>query len=482
MSTPGRPKGEYRSAQHKGTPLSHHRTQCADAQPADLQDPRRRGLLKALLAGAAAPWVAPLQALAQSTGGTDYKALVCVFLYGGNDANNLIVPLEATQFGLYQRARSNLALPQASLLPITPTNTGSARYGLHPAMTGVQGLFEAGQAAVVANVGPLRAPTTKAQYQARSVPLPSGLFSHSDQQAAWQSSVSDSLGRSGWGGRLTERLVAAGTNNRGYAALSVTGGNLWQTGEQGLVPYKVGASGDFGFDFYDPASSDALSTAIAATLAEPRSHLFQQAWLDAMSRSIEVQRVLSSALSGTSLTTVFPNTGLGDQLQMIARLIAARGSLGLSRQVFFASLGGFDTHGDDQLQRQQALFTELSAAITAFHAATVELGLGQQVTLFTGSDFGRTLASNGQGSDHGWGGHQLVVGGGVAGRRIAGRFPDLTLDGPDDVGSGRWIPTTSVEQMAADLGAWLGASEAQLASVFPNLSAFNRTLGLMGPA
>jgi len=479
MSTPGRHKGAYRSAQHEGNSLSHPRTECADAQPADLQDPRRRGLLKALLAGAAAPWVAPLQALAQTTGGTDYKALVCVFLYGGNDANNLIVPLDATQFGRYQRARSNLALPQASLLPITPTNTGGARYGLHPAMTGVQGLFEAGHAAVVANVGPLRVPTTKAQYQARSVPLPSGLFSHSDQQAAWQSGISDSLGRSGWGGRLTERLVAAGTNNRGYAALSVTGGNLWETGEQGLVPYKVGASGDFGFDFYDPAGSDALSTAIAATLAEPRSHLFQQAWLDAMSRSIEVQRVLSSALSGTSLTTVFPNTGLGDQLQMIARLIAARGSLGLNRQVFFASLGGFDTHGDDQLQRQQALFTELSTAITAFHAATVELGLGQQVTLFTGSDFGRTLASNGQGSDHGWGSHQLVVGGGVAGRRIAGRFPDLTLDGPDDTGSGRWIPTTSVEQMAADLGQWLGATPTQLAEVFANLGAFDRNLGLM---
>lgn len=435
--------------------------------------------MKALLAGAAAPWLAPLQALAQSTGGTDYKALVCVFLYGGNDANNLIVPLDATQFGRYQRARSNLALPQASLLPINPTNTSGARYGLHPAMTGVQGLFEAGQAAVVANVGPLRVPTTKAQYQARSVLLPSGLFSHSDQQAAWQSSISDSLGRSGWGGRLTERLVASGTNNRGYAALSVTGGNLWETGDQGLVPYKVGASGDFGFDFYDPAGTDALSTAIAATLAEPRSHLFQQAWLEAMSRSIEVQRVLSSALSGTSLTTVFPNTGLGDQLQMIARLIAARGSLGLSRQVFFASLGGFDTHGDDQLQRQQALFTELSEAITAFHAATVELGLGPQVTLFTASDFGRTLASNGQGSDHGWGNHQLVVGGGVAGRRLAGRFPDLTLDGPDDTGSGRWIPTTSVEQMAADLGQWLGATPIQLAEVFSNLGAFDRNLGLM---
>lgn len=455
------------------------RSDCPDAQPGGRFDARRRGMLKALLAGAAAPWVAPLSVLAQSTGGSDYKALVCVFLYGGNDANNLLVPYETAEYGVYQRGRSNLALPHASLLPITPTNTAGVRYGLHPAMTGVQGLFEAGQAALVANVGPLLAPTSKAQYQARSVPLPSGLFSHSDQQAAWQSGVVGSLGRNGWGGRLTERLVAAGSHNRGYAALSVSGGNLWQAGDASLVPYKVGASGDFGFDFYDPAGTDALSAAIASTLAEPRSHLFQQAWVDTMARSIDVQRVLSSALSGSSLATAFPNTGLGDQLQMIARLIAAHGSLGLSRQVFFASLGGFDTHGDNQLQRQQALFGELSAAITAFHAATVELGLGPQVSLFTASDFGRTLASNGQGSDHGWGSHQLVVGGGVAGRRIVGRFPDLTLNGPDDVGSGRWIPTTSVEQIGAELGGWLGASPTQVASVFTNLGAFDQNLGLM---
>jgi uncharacterized protein (DUF1501 family) len=452
---------------------------CPQAQPDAAFDARRRGLLKALLAGAAAPWVAPLSALAQSTGGSDYKALVCVFLYGGNDANNLLVPYESAEYSVYQRGRSNLALPHASLLPITPTNTGGLRYGLHPATTGLQGLFEAGQAAWVANVGPLVAPTSKAQYQARSVPLPSGLFSHSDQQAAWQSGTGQSLGRSGWGGRLTERLVPAGSSNRGYAALSLAGGNLWQTGDQSLVPYKVGASGDFGLDFYDPAGNDALSAAIAATLAEPRAHLFQQAWLDTLARSLDVQRVLTSALSGTRLSTAFPNTGLGDQLQMIARLLAARGSLSLNRQVYFASLGGFDTHGDDQLQRQQALYTELSAAVTAFHAATVELGLGSKVTLFTASDFGRTLASNGQGSDHGWGSHQLVVGGGVTGRRIVGRFPDLTLNGPDDVGSGRWIPTTSVEQMAAALGGWLGASPAELSAVFANLGAFDVNLGLM---
>lgn len=459
-----------------GTPRPHD---CADAHPTTLHDPGRRRLLRALLAGAATPWVAPLSALAQTTGGTGYKALVCLFLYGGNDANNLLVPLESAEYGVYQRGRGPLALAQGSLRPITPTNTGGLRYGLHPAMAGVQALFEAGHASFVANVGPLRVPTTRAAYQARSVPLPTGLFSHSDQQAAWQSSIADGPGRSGWGGRFIERQVPGGSANRGYAALSLSGGNLWQAGDLGLVPYKLGASGNFGLDFYDPAGGDALSTAIAAMLAEPRAHLFEQAWLDTVGRAIEVQRVLSSALSSASITTTFPSTGLGDQLELIARLISARSGLGLSRQVFFASIGGFDTHGDDQLSRQQALFTEIDQAVTAFHAAMTEQGLAQQVTLFTASDFGRTLASNGQGSDHGWGSHQLVVGGGVNGRRIAGRFPNLALGGPDDAGEGRWIPTTSVDQMAGDLGRWFGADASQLAAVLPNLSAFDPGLALM---
>lgn len=460
------------------------RSDCADAYPQDMApSPGRRSLLKGLLgagtAAAMAPWVAPLSALAQTTGGSGYKALVCIFLFGGNDANNLIVPYETGEYAGYQRARSNLALPYAGLLPIAPTNTPGRRFGLHPAMTGVQQLFTSGQAAIVANVGPLSVPTTKAQYQARSVPLPNALFSHSDQQAAWQSAVMESAGRNGWGGRLMERLVAAGAANRGYAALSVSGGNLWQIGDQTLLPYKVGSSGDFGFDFYTPGGTDALSAAIAATLAEPRGHLFQQAWLDVMARSIEVQRVLSTALTGTTLTTVFPGTGLGRQLQMAARLIAARAALGLPRQVFFASLGGFDTHGDDQLQRQQELFTELSAAMTAFHQATVELGVAGDVTQFTASDFGRTLASNGGGSDHGWGSHQIVMGGAVRGGQIVGTFPTLEVGGPDDTGSGRWIPTTAVDQLGATLGRWLGASDAQLGEVFTHLSAFNPDLGFM---
>lgn len=314
----------------------HH--DCVDAYPRDtadllphLPEVSRRRLLKLMGAtgatGAASALLAPLTALAQTTPGTDYKALVCLFMYGGNDGNNLIVPIENAEYGLYQRGRSNLALAQASLLPITPGNTGGIRYGLHPAMTGVSQLFTSGQAAFIANAGPLMAPTSKAQWNARSVPLPEGLFSHSDQQDAWQSAIYDSDGRTGWGGRLMERLVAEGSANRGYACLSLSGGNLWETGDRSLLAYKLSSSGNFGFDFFDPTGTDPLSVAISQTLAEQRSHLFHQAWLSTVGRSIEVQKVLSSALNSSTVATVFPNTGLGNQLRTVARLVSARQSL-----------------------------------------------------------------------------------------------------------------------------------------------------------
>ena len=463
---------------------------CKDATPRDtadllphLPDVSRRRLLKLLGAtgavGAASGLLAPLTALAQTTTATDYKALVCLFMYGGNDGNNLIVPLESAEYGLYQRGRSNLALPQANLLPIAPTNTAGIRYGLHPAMTAVSQLFTTGQAAFIANAGPLMAPTTKAQWSARSVPLPEGLFSHSDQQDAWQSAIYDTAGRNGWGGRLMERLVAEGSANRGYACLSLAGGNLWETGDRSLLAYKLSSSGNFGFDFFDPQGTDPLSVAISQTLADQRSHLFHQAWLSTVGRSIEVQKVLTGALNTSTVKTVFPNSGLGNQLRTVARLVSARQSLGLPRQVFFVSVGGFDTHGDDQLQRQQQAFGEISNAVSAFYQSTVEMGIADKVTLFTASDFGRTFASNGQGSDHGWGNHHFVVGGAVRGGQLYGRFPNHTLGGPDDTGSGRWIPGVATDQVAATLGRWFGADAAMLNDVFPRLTNFSPDLGFM---
>ncbi len=335
----------------------------------------------------------------------------------------------------------------------------------------------------MANTGPLLVPTLKAQWDARSVPLPANLFSHSDQQAAWQSGTPEGPARNGWGGRLLERAVAEGQANRGYAAISLSGGNLWEAGDKSLTPYRVSSSGRFGFDFYDPnakAGNDPLSAAVAATLAETRSHPFEQTWLNMMGRSIEVQRVLAGALASSTVSTAFPDTGLGRQLGMAAKLIAARGALGLSRQCFFTSLGGFDTHGDDQLQRQNELFTEIDGAVTAFNTAMASLGLADSVTLFTASDFGRTLASNGAGTDHAWGNHHIILGGaarGANGGKLLGRMPDLSPGSADDLGQGVWLPTTATDQLGAELARWFGADATTLAAVWPHASAFDRIAG-----
>jgi uncharacterized protein (DUF1501 family) len=427
-----------------------------------------------------------LSALAQTTTGNDYRALVCLFMFGGNDSNNLLIPYEPADYSRYAAARSNLALQRDTLLPISPSNTQGVRYALHPSMPGLAGLFNGTtavpvpKAALVANAGPLLVPTSKAQWDARSVPLPDNLFSHSDQQSQWQSAIYERP-TNGWGGRLTERLVSDTSINRGYSVLSVTGGNLWETGDRTLSAYKVSANGKFGFDFYQPTGTDPLSIAITETLADTHQHLFEQGFVDVMGRSIEVQRVLSQALEGSTLTTVFPDTGLGNQLRMVARLIAARDKLGLKKQCFFCSIGGFDTHGEDQLTRQAELLGEISAAVTAFYAATVELSVANNVTTFTASDFGRTFTSNGRGSDHGWGAHHLVVGGAVQGGKLFGQFPNQTVRGPDDSGGqGNWIPTTSTEAYAATLGRWFGADDAVLAQVFPRLQYFNGNVGFLG--
>lgn len=446
--------------------------------------PRRDFIKRAAASGAALAGL-PLgmgHALAQTAPGSDYRALVCLFMYGGNDAGNTLIPYETADFSRYQAARSNLALPYGSLLPITPSNTQGTRYALHPAMPGMQAMFNAGQLAWVANVGALVAPTTKAQWQARSVPLPDNLFSHSDQQNQWQAALYDAP-RTGWGGRVVERIVPEGQTNRGYSLISLSGGNMWENGDHGMTGYKISSSGQFGFNFYTAGASDPLSVALAQTLTENRSHVLEQGWLDVVERSVDAQRTLAAALSASTLTTAFPNTGLGNQLRTAARLIAARGTLGVSRQCFFCSIGGFDTHGEDQLQRQTELLGEINNAVVAFNAAMVELDTWHKVTLFSASDFGRTFTSNGKGSDHGWGAHQFVMGGAVKGGQLHGSFPQLIVGGPDDSGNqGNWIPTTSIDSYAATLARWFGASPTVLADAFPNLGNFNPDAGFVAAA
>jgi len=420
-----------------------------------------------------------MSALAQST--SDYKALVCIFLFGGNDTNNVIVPLDS-RYAEYQQVRGALALPESSLLPITTSQ--NVPYGLHPQLPEIQSLYNNKVAAVVANVGILIQPTTRNQYTQSSVPVPTSLFSHADQQLEWQSSIANSLDAStGWGGRTADVLQAsAGSSSTFPIACSAAGNSLFTTGKKTLAAAVVpgaplGVAGLSG-----SASALARNTAVQSLLGFPSGLQLVQAANTITTNGFQIDALLSQAFTGvTALTTTFPTTDLAAQLQQIAQIIQVRAQLGVTRQIFFASLGSFDTH-NAQLDNQAALFPEVSQAIDAFYNATVEMGVQDQVTTFTASDFGRTFQPNStNGTDHAWGSHQLVIGGGVNGGDLYGEFPTLELSGPDDaIDRGIWIPTTAIDQYGATLANWFGVAPSDLNSVFLNLANYSTTdLGFM---
>jgi uncharacterized protein (DUF1501 family) len=409
---------------------------------------------------------------------TDYKALVCVFLYGGNDANNMIVPLDTYGYANYATTRSDLALPQAQLLPLQAA-AGTPLYGLHPALPGLQALWTSGNMAIVANVGTLVEPLTKAQYLQTSTLKPESLFSHIDQQHQWQASISStSSSNSGWGGRLTDQLASLNAGSSVPPMISTGGNNLFVTGaaSQALV---IPTSGSFGLNGYSNDATDtARMTALQQLLNVDQDDNLVLAAQAVMSEALANSAVLNPVLTGTNATLTARFGGLtgnfADQLLATAKVIQARGSLGASRQVFLVTLGSFDTH-TDQLNTQQTLFTELNAGLTAFHGAMSDIGADASVTSFTLSDFSRNFLPNtGGGTDHAWGSHPLVIGGAVKGGQIYGTMPTLELSGPDDASDlGRWIPTIAVDQFAATLASWFGADATALAAVLPNLSAFS---------
>jgi uncharacterized protein (DUF1501 family) len=412
---------------------------------------------------------------------SDYKALICLFLFGGNDANNVIIPHDANGYASYAAARGVLAIPQASLLPLTLQNGDGRDFGFHPNMPEMQGLFNQGKLGVVANVGTLVAPVTRAQYLAGGAAVPPQLFSHADQSVQWQTSVPDVISKTGWGGRMADMLQSLNAGSKISLSLSIAGTNTFEVGNT-VLPYVISPNGSIGLTGFDgSANANVRLQAFKDLLALPHNNLFEQAYSDTVSRSIAANDLLTSALTGTpGFQTVFPNTTLGSQLNMIAKLIAARTNLSMNRQIFFCSVGGYDTHGD-QLAGQANLFTELSQGLNAFYNATVELGVASQVTTFTASDFGRTYPTNGSGSDHGWGSHQFVLGGAVQGGRLFGTFPTLAVNGPDDTGQGRWIPTTSVDEFSATLATWFGVSPSDLSTVLPNIGRFaHPNLGIFG--
>lgn len=409
----------------------------------------------------------------------DYKALVCVFLYGGNDANNLLVPRDASSYATYAGPRGSLALPREQLLGLGAAGDGR-EFGLHPTMTGVQQLYGQGRAALLANVGPLVAPMTREDWTRRTVAAPPNLFSHDDQQVLWQTSLGDGSDSTGWGGRVADLLHSLNETTRVSMSISVSGRNTFQVGRD-VFQYQVSPTGFSSFDGYRQGGTDPESRAFERVLARQYAHVFENAYRDTMRRVIESEQVLRQAVSSApALATPFPDTGLGNQLEAVARLISVRAALGHRRQIYFCATGGYDTHGN-QLGSHAGLLGDLSNSLAAFYNATVELGVANQVTAFTASDFGRTLVSNGSGSDHGWGSHHIVVGGAVRGGRMVGRYPDLRVNGPDDTGDGRWIPSTSVEEYSATLARWFGVSSADLPVLFPNLGRFAMPdLGFMG--
>jgi uncharacterized protein (DUF1501 family) len=417
---------------------------------------------------------------ARAASATDYKALVCIFLYGGNDTNNMIVPLDTAGYANYAQTRSFLALPQAQLLPLA-VGSGAPLYGLHPALPGLQSLWASGNLAVVANVGTLVQPLTKTQYLSTSTLKPESLFSHIDQQHQWQASISStSSSNSGWGGRLSDQLAAMNINSSVPPMISTGGNNLFVTGaaSQALV---IPISGSFGLNGFSNSSPDAARrSALEQLLAVDQTANLTQAAQAVMTGALTSSAILNPILTATDATLSARFTGLtsnfSQQLLAIAKVIEARSALGASRQVFLATLGSFDTH-TNQLVRQQSLLSELDAALTAFHGAMADIGAGTNVTSFTLSDFSRNFLPNtGGGTDHAWGSHPLVIGDAVKGGSIYGTMPTLQLSGPDDASNlGRWIPTIAVDQFAATLATWFGADATALAAVLPNLSAFSST-------
>ncbi|MFN7694897.1 MAG: DUF1501 domain-containing protein [Burkholderiales bacterium] len=448
--------------------------------------------LAAFGAGQATPLalsLAGLGALAsQSSHAADtsgYKALVCLYLNGGSDMHNWLVPTDPTNYASYAAARRELAWQGANLQALTQTRQASGRsFGMPLELSPLRSHYEAGRVAALANVGPLMRPVTKAEYQQGSG-LPAKLFSHNDQTSAWQSLQPEGA-PSGWGGRMGDILMSANAQPV-FTAISATGNAVFLAGGQ-AVQYQVGNDGPVGVRALRNSwtmGSTQLAGVLNRSLVGTTGDAYSTEYATVMRRSLDTTAALQAALAqgsvaalpttgvtlGNSGNIVLANEGLARQLRMVARLIVAGQRLGMRRQVFMVSMGGFDTHAS-QMRDQPVQMAKVALSMDYFLNAISAQGLANNVTLFTASEFGRTLVSNGDGSDHGWGSHQFIAGGAVRGRDIYGRFPIAAVGSPDEVGSGRLLPTTSVTQMAGTLASWMGVSPSEQAYVLPNLNAF----------
>ena len=468
-------------------------------------------------------------AMAQSASTiSDYKALICVFLNGGNDSNNLFIPTIPAEWSNYAAIRTPvLAIPNtdgsgATALALNNLTNDGHTYGIHPACPELQTLFNNGKLATIFNVGTLVYPVTKAQYSANSVALPPQLFSHADQQVQWQTSIPDRAPTTGWGGRCADLLDTYnpknGANDVLSMCISLAGSNTFEVG--GVVQqYSISSGGVVSLNSaLGPAAAQTARTTTLNNILgidAIQQNMLAQNYALALEHALASGSGLTASLAGSPLasywktfptTVTTPNGGstftssLLAQLKMVAQVIeagyrsAATGGLGMKRQVFFVQVGGYDLHTGQTnnagntttdnskvvVGAQANLFAELSQSLNAFQNAMIQIGVQnsdpafeQRVTAFTASDFGRTLPSNSLGSDHGWGSHHLVLGGAVQGQRTYGKFPALVVGGPDDTSTGRWIPTTAVDQFAATMATWFGVGSTNLSTVFPNLGRFS---------
>ncbi len=485
----------------------------------DLQSPQRRAFLRRsgqlALTGTALPFALNLanmgEAAAFNAPAGDYKALVCVFLFGGNDYANTLIPYDDTNYNLYSTIRGGgagqtaggIALAKSALTAtllspsVGPTDSQgqlNRQFALNPAMTGLAGLFNSGKMAVQLNVGPLVKPLTRTQYNSSdrtTYPRPPQLFSHNDQQSIWQSSSPEGS-TVGWGGNMGDLVLSNSLNTSSvFTCMSVSGNAVFLSGDTALQ-YQVSTSGAIKIQ---PATNTSLygNSAVPGAIYnllhnQTSAHKMENEYLAVTKRALDAESSVSTALALTPPTTTFPTDSLGQQLKMVARLINGRSTLGVRRQVFFVSMGGFDLH-DNLIRDHGGLLGKVSAAMTAFYNATVEMGVDSKVTTFTASDFGRTLASNGDGSDHGWGSHHFVVGGAVNGKRFYGEAPPINVtDGSGSprvysaaeqwhVGQGRLLPRTSVDQYAATMAKWFGVTDTEMPQVLANINNFGTPAG-----
>lgn len=404
--------------------------------------------------------------------GGEYKAIVCLLLSGGNDSFNMLIPRGNAEYAEYATVRSDMAIPQEDIIPINPEQTDGREFGLHPSLTGLRNLFEQGNAAFISNVGTLVEPTTKSGVQSGLSQLPLGLLSHLDQVMHWQTAFPQDRTNLGWGGKMADILKSMNEDNGVSMNISLAGNNVFQRGNT-VTEYAINPDGGVAIAGWNEQAPflQMMTEDITDMMNKQYEDVFRDSYNGVLKRSVESNEVFNAAVEGVVLNTQFSNSQLAQRMRMIAQTIAARNTLGTERQIFFVDLGGFDNH-DELINSHAALMNVVDEAMTSFYAATEELGVSDCVTTFTISDFARTLTSNGNGTDHAWGGNAFVMGGAVKGKNMYGTYPVLNLGNDLELGGGILVPTTSADEYFAEIALWFGISPNDLSQILPNIGNF----------